>query len=91
MARASEWQRYQLLKGLIETAIEDASWNGSDTDAPEEYLLFISQGLDEVVCFIDQSPEQELALIEEYDGWHVETATCYEDAVSVAELYFDLR
>ena len=91
MARASEWRRYQLLKDLIARAIEDASWNGSDMDAPEEYLLFISEGLDEVVCFIDQSPAQELALIEEYDGWHVESATCYEDAVNVAELYFDIR
>ena len=91
MARASEWQRYELLRNLIATAIEDASWNGSDMDAPEEYLLFISEGLDEVVCYIDQAPEQELALIEEYDGWHVETATSYEDAIDVANMYFDLR
>ena len=53
MARASEWQRFEILRNLIDSAVEDATW-GID-DEVYHYLIFISEGLDEVVCYVNQS------------------------------------
>lgn len=89
MAKISEWSRYQLLKDLIEKAIEDAVYGYKDE--VWHYLIFISDDLSEVVCFVNQSDAEQAALIEDYLDWHVETATNYEDAVEIAQNYFDLR
>ncbi|MBR3467408.1 MAG: hypothetical protein IKH15_09340 [Bacteroidales bacterium] len=89
MAKASEWQRYQLLKALFEQAIEDATW-GMDEEV-YHYLIFISKDEDEVIVFVNQSDAEQAALIEEYSDYDVETATSYEDAMKIAEQGFDLR
>lgn len=89
MAQLSERQRHQTLRGLLQTAIEDAAW-GMDEEI-YHYLIFVSEDLEEVVVFVNQSDAEQAALIEEYIEWNVETATNYDDAVGVADLYSDLR
>ena len=89
MARASEWQRFEILRNLIDSAVEDATWDIDDE--VYHYLIFISEGLDEVVCYVNQSDAEQLALIENYEGWNVETATNLEDINEIAGMYFDLR
>lgn len=93
MANRLEWERYNSLKNTIADAISDAVADADmdDCDAPLKYVIFISENLENAVCFIDISDEQELALIENYDDWHYETATSYEDAINIANNYFDLR
>ena len=86
MARASEWQRYQLLKGLIETAIEDAiSDNGCDWD-PNGITIAINPALDEV-----RAGFCAWWVLGDVDDWHIEYAKTEEEAYGIADLYFDLR
>lgn len=89
MARTNEWLKYQMLVSKIEDAISDAMTDGEygDCDAPYEYTIFISPDLDKVVVCLDDDWNWEVAS----QGWFVESATNYEDAVGVAENYFDLR
>lgn len=89
MARTIEWVKYQLLQAKINEAIEDAMADAEygDCDAPLEYAIFISPDLENVVVCLDGDWDWEL----ERDGWFVETATNYDDAVEVAEKFFDLR
>lgn len=90
MARLTEWQMYQNLKGLIETAISDACADYDDCDVPLEYNIAISPNLDEVIVVVDDDSAL-FSLIAEHRDWFIETATNYDDAVDVAEKFFDLR
>lgn len=84
-----DWARYQMLRDLIAEAIEEA-WD-DENENPDEYLIAISKDLDEVHVLLDGETEDVWAFLREYDGWHIESATSYEDACGVADNYFDQR
>ena len=86
MAQASEWQKYNLLKGLIEKEVQrviednDGEWDEGGI------TIAIRPDLEEVVAgFV---PWWELG---NCDGWNIETAHTEEEAYEIADLYFDLR
>lgn len=85
----TDWARYQMLRDLIAEAIEEA-WD-DDNESPDEYLIAISKDLDEVHVLLDGETEEVWEFLREYDGWNIESATSYEDACGVADMYFDLR
>ena len=85
----TDWARYNCLRALIAEAIEDA-WD-DDNESPDEYLIAISPDLDEVHVLLDGETEEVWKFLREYDGWHIESATSYDDACEVADMYFDLR
>lgn len=89
MATRTDWARYQMLRDLIARAIEDA-WD-DENENPDEYLIAISKDLDEVHVLLDGETEEVWKFLREYDGWHIESATSYDDACEVADMYFDLR
>lgn len=89
MATRTDWARYQMLRDLISDAIEEA-WD-DDNESPDEYLIAISKDLDEVHVLLDGETEEVWEFLREYDGWNIESATSYEDACGVADMYFDLR
>lgn len=89
MATRTDWARYQMLRDLIASAIEEA-WD-DDNESPDEYLIAISKDLDEVHVLLDGETEEVWEFLREYDGWNIESATSYEDACGVADMYFDLR
>lgn len=90
MATRTDWARYQmLLRDLIASAIEEA-WD-DDNESPDEYLITISPDLDEVHVLLDGETEEVWQFLREYDGWNIESATSYDDACGVADMYFDLR
>ena len=89
MATRTDWARYQMLRDLIAEAIEEA-WD-DDNESPDEYLIAISKDLDEVHVLLDGETEEVWKFLREYDGWNIESATSYEDACGVADMYFDLR
>lgn len=89
MATRTDCARYQMLRDLIASAIEEA-WD-DDNESPDEYLIAISKDLDEVHVLLDGETEEVWEFLREYDGWHIESATSYDDACEVADMYFDLR
>ena len=89
MATRTDWARYQMLRDLIAQAIEDA-WD-DENESPDEYLIAISKDLDEVHVLLDGETEEIWKFLREDDGWHIESATSYDDACEVADMYFDLR
>lgn len=89
MATRTDWARHQMLRDLIASAIEEA-WD-DDNESPDEYLIAISKDLDEVHVLLDGETEEVWEFLREYDGWNIESATSYEDACGVADMYFDLR
>lgn len=89
MATRTDWARYQMLRDLVAEAIEDA-WD-DENENPDEYLIAISPDLDEVHVLLDGETEEVWKFLREYDGWHIESATSYDDAREVSDMYFDLR
>lgn len=85
----TDWARYLMLRDLIAESIEDA-WD-DDNESPDEYLIAISPDLDEVHVLLDGETEEVWRFLREYDGWNIESATSYDDAFEVADMYFDLR
>lgn len=80
---------YHSLKTCIEDVIEVAVYGVYEPDeAPNEYYLAISEDLDEVHCIVDPSSFEVQDFIRQHEGWHIENATTYEDAVGKAKLYF---
>lgn len=86
MAQASEWQKHNLLKGLIEKEVQrviednDGEWDEGGI------TIAIRPDLEEVVAgFV---PWWELG---NCDGWNIEHAHTEEEAYNIADLYFDLR
>ena len=91
MARRTEWQDYLALRSLIESAIGEALDN-ADADYFEVYTFAISPDLSEVVCYNDESEDEtEMQFIERHKGWNIESAVSFEDALDIANLYFDIR
>lgn len=89
MAQISEHQRWRVLRDLIEKAIEEIEPEGGIIEDAIE--ICISPDLSEVYATTMPWWEDErLANIIGSD-WHIETATNYEDALDIADLYFDLR
>lgn len=86
MAQASEWQRYHMLRDLIASAIEDAVSDNDYEWYDGAITIAISPDLMEVRAGF--APWWELG---DCDGWNIETATSLEDAIGIADLYFDLR
>ena len=85
MAKTSDWQRYQMLRNIINSALEDIDAEEGDT-----VTLAISPDLSEVCANVGTTPPFEDG-DEDFDGWFIETAYSYEEALSVADKYFDLR
>ena len=92
MASRTEWTHYELLKSAIEDAISNAMWGCYEPDEdPNEIVLAISEDLENVHCLVDPSSFEVQDFIRQHEGWHIENATNYEDAIGKADLYFDLR
>lgn len=89
MAKTSTWAKYTALRQTIASAIEDV-WD-NDNENPYDYLLAISPDLDEVEALLDGDEVEVWAFLRDHQDWHIESATNYEDAINVADLYFDLR
>lgn len=86
MARISEMQQYNLLKGLIEEAVADAIQDNGGNWDDGGITVAISPDLSEVVAgFV---PWWELG---DCDGWNIETAATEEEAYEIVNMYFDLR
>lgn len=88
MARVSEWQRYNLLRSTIESALEEV---GAEED--DFMVMAISPDLDEVEILLARDMEEgDMAeFIKEHEGWNIEAPTSMEDAIGIADFYFDLR
>ena len=92
MAKADNWSAWRILRGLIMEEIESAMYGCYEPDEdPNEIVLAINPALDEVDCIVDPSSTEVLDFIAQHDGWHIESETNYEDAIEVADKYFDLR
>lgn len=89
MAKTSTWAKYTALRQTIASAIEDV-WD-NDNENPYDYLLAISPDLDEVEALLDGETEDVWRFLRDHQDWNIESATNYEDAINVADLYFDLR
>lgn len=92
MASRSDWSRWRILRGLIESEIEDKMWGVYAPDeSPNEITMAISPELDVVHVLLDPSSFEVMDFVQQHEGWHIESATSCEDAVDKADLYFDLR
>ena len=82
MASKAEWLRYHLLRELIAEAVEDF----------DEYCrmtIAIAPDLETVVVKLTGKPWEEGFVPGE--DWHIEHANGAEEAIGLAEYYFDLR
>lgn len=88
MAKASEWQKYNMLRSTIESALEEV---GAEED--DFMVMAISPDLDEVEILLARDMEDgDMAeFIKKHEGWDIEAPTGTEDAIGIANLYFDLR
>lgn len=88
MAKASEWQRYNMLRSTIESALEEAGAEENDF-----MVMAISPDLDEVEILLarDMEDGDMVKFIKEHEGWNIESPTGTEDAIGIADLYFDPR
>ena len=90
MATSKDWAEYKSLVNAIADAIDSACENGLDENKGK-IVLAISPDLDDVQCILDGSSFEVIEFLSRHNGWHIESATNYEDAVRIADLYFDLR
>lgn len=88
MAKVSEWQRYNMLRSTIESVLEEV---GAEED--DFMVMAISPDLDKVEILLARDMEDgDMAeFIKEHEGWNIESPTSTEDAIGIANLYFDLR
>ena len=90
MARVSDWEKHRQLEHLIREAI---SCDMEDQGLQEEDIVFIdlmiSEDLDCVFAYVnvDASSIDYPA----FEEWTHERAYSYDDAVRIADYYFDLR
>ena len=84
--KKSERRALEDLRDLIVRAI-DEELNAAEVtpDQAGEITVYISPNLDEVQVYLDGRGNDEL------EGWFVESAYTYEDALYIADKYFDIR
>ena len=87
MASSKEWTRYQLLKDLIASAVEELD----DYVEGEGVTAAISPTLDEVYATTHPSWDDEVLSEKISEGWFLESADTAEELIERADLYFDLR
>lgn len=84
MASSKVWFRYQLLKDLIASALDEIGYEGGLV------IAAISPNLDEVYAttdlFGDDKLDEKIS-----SGWSLESADTAEELIERADLYFDLR
>ena len=93
MATIGDWTRYRLLRDLIAEAIDEA-WADEgyeDCDAPEAFNVVISPDLQSVYATTEPWWDDERLNMALSENWFFESATSYEDALNIADKYFDLR
>lgn len=88
MAQASEWQKYQLLRSTIISALEEV---GAEED--DFMVMAVSPDLDKVEILLarDMKDGDMAEFIKAHDGWNIESPTSTEDAIGIADLYYDPR
>lgn len=85
MASSKIWFRYQLLKDLIASALDEIGYEDGFVS------VAISPNLDEVYA-TTESWRDDCVLNEKLsDGWSLESADTAEELIERADLYFDLR
>lgn len=90
MARINEFIKRDQLRKLIADAIqEDLNDRGLTEDDIQWVYFMVSPGLDEVFAWVNikQNDIDKLS----FDGWELEYAESIEQAITIAEFYFDLR
>lgn len=85
MASSKIWFRYQLLKDLIASALDEIGYEDGFVS------VAISPNLDEVYA-TTESWRDDCVLNEKLsDGWSLESADTAEELIERADFYFDLR
>ena len=85
MASSKVWFRYQLLKDLIASALDEIGYDGGIVS------VAVSPNLDEVYA-TTKSWRDDCVLNEKLsEGWSLESADTAEELIERADLYFDLR
>lgn len=82
-----------MLRDVISKAIEEM-WDEEDwgdCDAPVEFNILISPTLDRAYATTEPWWDDERMNMALSENWFFESATSYEDALNIADLYFDLR
>lgn len=87
MAKSKEWTRYQLLKDLIASAVEELD----DYVDGEGVTVAISPTLNEVYATVHPWWDDEVLSEKISDGWALESADTVEELMRKAGFYFDLR
>ena len=93
MATVSDWSRYRQLRDLIAQAIDEA-WDNEewgDGEMPETFNVVISPTLDRAYATSLPWWDDETLNMALSENWFFESATSYEDALNIADKYFDLR
>lgn len=90
MARINEFVKRDQLRKLIADAIqEDLNDRGLTEDDIQWVYFMVSPGLDEVFAWVNINPNDIDKL--SFDGWQLEYTENIEQAIEIAEFYFDLR
>ena len=87
MAKIKEWTRYQLLKELIASAVEELD----DFVDGEGVTVAISPTLAEVYATTHPWWDDEVLSEKISEGWSLESADTAEELIHRADFYFDLR
>lgn len=90
MAKASEWQRYRMLRDLIARAVEETNDNTPEDERTDYISLAVSPDLSEVIATYKAWWDDDRLVEADRNGWFIDEAPA-DDPESVAELYFDLR
>ena len=86
MATVRDWTNYQLLRDLIAEALEEAGIEDN-----KAVSLVISPALDKVYATTEARWDDEILNMALSADWFFESAASHEDAIQIADKYFDLR
>ena len=86
MATVRDWAKYQLLRDLIAEALEEA---GIEDNKAVSFV--ISPALDQVYATAEPWWDDETLNMALSANWFFESAASSEDALEIADKYFDLR
>lgn len=92
MATVSDWAKYRQLRNLISQAVDEA-WDNEewgDGEMPETFNVVISPTLDRAYATSLPWWDDERLNMALSENWFFESATSYEDALNIADKYFDL-
>ena len=85
MASSKVWLKREQLRSLIASALDEIGYEGGFVS------VAVSPNLDEVYATTHPSWDDERLDMALSENWFFESATSYEDALNIADKYFDLR